>query len=181
MTAERKRSPASVTDGQIGKKTTRRSAFWTGVLLGIGIIAFLDETIIHQLLQWHTFYWNTDQHGRILSDGLFHLFSTLLLLWGTVGLWQGRDTWAPANRNAIVAAIFIGAGAFNLYDGLIQHALLHFHIVNELVCSTPASRNDTVLGICRNDIPYEVVFDLVALILLGVGITWWRRTGRETL
>lgn len=142
-------------------------------------MAFLDETLLHQLLQWHTFYWNTDQHGRILSDGLFHAFSTLLLIWGSFRLWRGRDSWASPYRYAIVAAILIGAGGFNLYDGIVQHVILHFHIVNELVCSTPASSSDTILGICRNDVPYEVIFDLIAIIVLSIGITWWRRASRE--
>lgn len=157
---------------------TRGYVFWTGILLGVGIMGFLDETLLHQLLQWHTFYWNTDQHGRILSDGIFHAFSTLLLLWGTFRLWRGRAMWATSSRSALVAAILIGAGAFNLYDGIVQHAILHLHLVNELVCSSPASRNDTVLGICRNDVPYEVVFDLIALIVLSTGILWWRRVNQ---
>ncbi|HYX50327.1 MAG TPA: DUF2243 domain-containing protein, partial [Ktedonobacteraceae bacterium] len=157
------------------KIATRRYVFWTGILLGVGIMGFLDETLLHQLLQWHTLYWNTDQHGRILSDGIFHVFSTVLLLWGAFRLWRGRGMWANPSRFALVAAILIGAGGFNLYDGIVQHVILHWHIVNELVCSSPASRNDTILGICRNDVPYEVVFDLIALIVLIIGILWWRR------
>jgi uncharacterized membrane protein len=179
MTIEHEPSGASTADEPSSRRTTSRSALWTGILLGIGIMGFLDETLLHQLLQWHTFYWNTDQHGRILSDGLFHAFSTLLLLWGALRLWRGHDTWASPYRYAIVAAILIGAGGFNLYDGLVQHAILHFHLVNELVCSSPASSKDTILGICRNDIPYEVVFDLIALIVLSVGIIWWQRANRE--
>jgi uncharacterized membrane protein len=181
VTDKPERSSAPTVDEQLSGRTTSRSALWTGVLLGIGIMAFLDETLLHQLLQWHTFYWNTDQHGRILSDGLFHAFSTLLLLWGALRLWRGRDTWALPYRYAIVAAILIGAGGFNLYDGIVQHVIFHFHVVNELVCSSPASRNDTLLGICRNDIPYEVVFDVVALVVLSVGIIWWRRASREVV
>lgn len=162
------------------QKRTLRPPFWTGILLGIGIAAFLDETLLHQLLQWHTFYWNTDQHGRLLSDGLFHAFSTLLLLWGAFRLWRGHENWSQPYRTAITAAILIGAGAFNLYDGVIQHAILHLHIVNELVCTSPASRQQTFLGMCYNDLPYEAVFDAVALVLLGIGISWWVRISRET-
>ena len=175
MTTEKKDHMSSLAGEPPNRKLALQSIFWTGILLGIGIMAFLDETILHQLLQWHTFYWNTDQHGRILSDGLFHAFSTLLLLWGAFRLWQGRVTWTSLSRNALVAAIVIGAGGFNLYDGIVQHAILHLHLVNELVCSSPASRSDTVLGICRNDVPYEVVFDLLALVVLSAGIFWWRR------
>ena len=179
MTANDESRPTETSENQPGSRSGISAIFWTGVLLGIGIIGFLDETLLHQLLQWHTFYWNTDQHGRILSDGLFHAFSTLVLLWGALRLWRSRNAWTSPACYAIVAAIFIGAGAFDLYDGIVQHALLHFHLVNELVCSTPASMRDTVLGICRNDIPYEVVFDAVALFLLIVGILWWRRVRRE--
>ncbi len=164
------------------KRSSMRSAFWTGILLGIGIAAFLDETLLHQLLQWHTFYWNTDQHGRILSDGLFHAFSTLLLLWGAFRLWRGRDTWSSLPiRYSIISAIFIGAGAFNLYDGIIQHAILHLHIVNELVCSSPTSRRESFLGMCRNDLPYEAVFDGLALVLLAIGITWWQQVRKSVI
>jgi len=179
VTANDESRPTETSENQPGSRSGISAIFWTGVLLGIGIIGFLDETLLHQLLQWHTFYWNTDQHGRILSDGLFHAFSTLVLLWGALRLWRSRNAWTSPACYAIVAAIFIGAGAFDLYDGIVQHALLHFHLVNELVCSTPASMRDTVLGICRNDIPYEVVFDAVALFLLIVGILWWRRVRRE--
>jgi uncharacterized membrane protein len=142
-------------------------------------MAFLDETLLHQLLQWHTFYWNTDQHGRILSDGLFHAFSTLLLLWGAVRLWRGQGNWTQPLRSAIVAALLIGAGSFNLYDGLVQHVLLRFHIVNELVCSSLTSQHDALFGICRADIPYELVFDGIALLLLGIGVFWWRYVFRQ--
>jgi uncharacterized membrane protein len=179
MKIEGEKRVSSSPDEPLYRLTTRQSVFWTGILLGVGIMAFLDETILHQLLQWHTFYWNTDQHGRILSDGIFHVFSTLLLLWGTFRLWRGRATWDTSSRYALFAAILIGAGGFNLYDGVVQHAILHLHLVNELVCSSPASRNDTVLGICRNDVPYEVVFDLLALIVLSTGILWWRRASLE--
>lgn len=172
MAAKHNPPITSSTDDASRRKRIIRSVFWTGLVLGIGIMAFLDETLLHQLLQWHTFYWNTDQHGRILSNGLFHAFSTLLLLWGTLRLWRGRELWTPPTRYAIVAAILIGAGGFNLYDGLVQHAIFHFHQVNELVCSSPASRADTVLGFCRNDLPYEVVFDLLAFVLLSIGILW---------
>lgn len=161
-----------------GKRRLARSALFTGILLGIGIAAFLDETLLHQLLQWHTFYWYTDQRGRILSDGLFHAFSTLLLLWGAFRLWQGRDTWDLFNRNAIAAAILMGIGGFNLYDGIVQHFILRLHIVNELVCSSPISQRQTFLGICTNDIPYEIVFDLIALVILVAGIILWRRAMR---
>ncbi|GLV56777.1 hypothetical protein KDH_36160 [Dictyobacter sp. S3.2.2.5] len=162
-------------------KRTIRSAFWTGVLLGIGIAAFLDETIFHQLLQWHTLYWYTTPQGRLLSDGIFHIFSTLLLLWGALRLWKGRDNWNPLQRNAILAALLIGLGGFNLYDGIVQHVILRLHIVNEHVCSVIAGGQPTFFGICLNDIPYEIVFDVIALAILVAGIIWWQRVRRRVV
>src|SRR5258708_12272568 len=56
----------------------RRSVLLTGVLLGIGIIGFLDESILHRLRQWHTFYWGTDHHAPLLSAAPFPAFTPLL-------------------------------------------------------------------------------------------------------
>ncbi len=40
---------------QTSRRLTR-SVLFTGILIGIGIAGFLDETLFHQLLQWHAFY-----------------------------------------------------------------------------------------------------------------------------
>lgn len=147
----------------------------TGVLLGIGIAGFVDEALFHQLLQWHTFYWATDQHGRILSDGLFHIVSTLALLWGAFRLWRGHATGSLPRRRAILAGLLCGAGGFNAYDGLVQHIILHLHLVNEHVCPRPNDGANSILT-CRADIPYEVIWLVVALTVLGAGLALWRRS-----
>ncbi len=151
----------------------RRSVLLTGVLLGIGIIGFLDESILHQLLQWHTFYWGTDQHGRVLSDGLFHVFSTLLLLWGAYRLWRSPRDWMQSRRGALLAAMLIGAGAFNVYDALIDHLVFHFHLVNERVC--PVINANNSIASCPQDIPFEIVFTAIGIVVLVGGILWWRQ------
>ncbi|MFL5628304.1 MAG: DUF2243 domain-containing protein [Ktedonobacteraceae bacterium] len=181
MNLEDRRRLDAIQQGKRVSAQQDRSALLTGILLGIGIVGFIDETVFHQLLQWHNFYWNTDQFGRILSDGLFHIFSTLLLLWGTIRLWRSSLSWTAFNRKIIVAGILMGAGGFNFYDGIVQHAILHLHLVNEHVCVTPLSRSDTILGICRNDIPYEIVWDLVGLIVLSLGWFLWRRWSNSSL
>ncbi|MEO6888603.1 MAG: DUF2243 domain-containing protein [Ktedonobacteraceae bacterium] len=152
-----------------------RSVLFTGVLIGIGTIGFLDETIFHQLLQWHAFYWATDEHGRILSDGLFHLFSTLLLLWGLFRVWRGHTRWIAASGAIMVAGMLLGAGGFNFYDGIIQHAIFHFHLVNEHVCNVAITHGDNSLANCPQDIPYEIVWDSIGLILLVAGFFFWRQ------
>jgi len=157
----------------VGDPQRRRSVLLTGIAIGIGIVGFLDESILHQLLQWHTFYWGTDQHGRILSDGLFHVFSTLVLLWGVYRLWQTPRDWMRGSGQELVAAILIGGGGFNVFDGIVDHLLLHVHLVNERVCSVVDADNS--IGSCPQDIPFEVVFTGIGLALLMGGIVWWRQ------
>lgn len=169
------RDAAAATTGDEGPVGPVGSSLRTGILLGIGIAGFVDEALFHQLLQWHTFYWATDQHGRILSDGLFHIVSMVALLWGALRLWRGHATWSPPRRRAILAGLLSGAGAFNAYDGLVQHVILHLHLVNDHVCPTPNDGANSILT-CRADIPYEVVWLAVALTVLGVGIALWRRS-----
>ncbi|MCA1668528.1 MAG: DUF2243 domain-containing protein [Thermomicrobia bacterium] len=114
-------------------------------------------------------YWNTDQHGRILSDGFFHLFSTLVLLAGTFRLWSGT----VRDPRRLLAGILIGAGGFNAYDGIVQHVIFHLHLVNERVCPVPERGNS--LASCRADIPFEVAWIALGLLILGAGIVLWRR------
>lgn len=54
---------------------SERLPLWIGVVLGIGIAGSLDEIVLHQVLQWHNFYTDASERWRIISDGLFHLFS----------------------------------------------------------------------------------------------------------
>jgi uncharacterized membrane protein len=160
-----------------GTRETRRlgAAIVTGVLVGVGIAGFIDESIFHQLLQWHNFYWATDERGRILSDGLFHIGSTLVLLWGAWRLWRDRASGTPLHARAIVGGILLGAGGFNAYDGIVQHVILHLHLVNEHVCASPMDPHNSILS-CRADIPFEVVWIGVGVLVLVTGIVLARQS-----
>src|SRR3982750_4113369 len=50
---------------------TRRNVL-SGVLLGVGVAAFIDETVFHQLLHWHHFYDRSTPAAGLVSDGIFH-------------------------------------------------------------------------------------------------------------
>jgi uncharacterized membrane protein len=52
------------------KQTRRR--IWSGVLARVGLVAFIDETVFHQLLHWHHFYDKSTLAVGLVSDGLFH-------------------------------------------------------------------------------------------------------------
>jgi uncharacterized membrane protein len=139
---------------------TIRPLLWSGVLLGIGLIGSLDEILLHQLLQWHTFYVHTTPYWRIVSDGIFHLVSAALLLGGGLRLaWQRPQFGDPKQVRALIAGILLGMGGFNLYDGTIQHKLLQLHPVREGV---------------PNILPYDLAFNALALALLLLGWRLWR-------
>src|SRR5688572_9992967 len=104
---------------------TVRSLLWSGVILGIGLIASLDEVVLHQLLQWHSFYVHTTSYWRIVSDGILHLVSAGLLFGGGLLLaWQRPRLDDSVHLRALLAGILLGMGGFNLYDGTIQHKIL---------------------------------------------------------
>jgi len=134
----------------------RRTLQWIGIIVGIGIAGTLDEVVLHQLLQWHNFYVHTTPSGRIVSDGLFHLFSTSMLVLGIWLLWSRRQLLSTQREGrTLLGAVLIGLGGFNLYDGTIQHHVLHLHPVREGVTNT---------------LPYDLAFNGIALLLLIVGI-----------
>jgi uncharacterized membrane protein len=152
LTADRPAAPIASRD-----RPTDRALLRTGLLLGVGLVGTLDEVVLHQLLQWHNFYVHADQYWRIVSDGLFHLVSSTLLFVGALRLWRDRQSLSRRGRGRRLAAgIVLGMGAFNLYDGLIQHKLLQLHQVREGVA---------------NQLPYDLAFNGLAVLLLIIG---WR-------
>ena len=130
-----------------------RGLFWPGVLVGIGIAGTLDEVILHQLLRWHHFYDRSTPSVGLISDGLFHILSTALLVIGVIQLVERRRTTPDPPRIAL-AGILLGAGGFNLYDGTIQHKLLGLHQVR---AGAP------------DNLPYDLAFLTIAATLTVAG------------
>jgi uncharacterized membrane protein len=142
-----------------------------GLLIGIGLAGTLDEVLLHQLLQWHHLYDRGTPRMGILSDGLFHLASTAVLVLGVVialGSTGGavrRARSEPADASdagrgrRLLGAVLVGTGGFNLYDATVQHKLLRLHQV----------RADT-----DNLLPYDLGFGGVALALCLVGLALLR-------
>lgn len=99
---------------------------WSGILFGVGLVAFIDESVFHQILHWHHFYDLGTPELGLVSDGLFHAVSWAATIGGLFmladlrrrrGFWQVR-WWG---------GVLLGAGVFQLYDGLVQHKLLGIH------------------------------------------------------
>jgi uncharacterized membrane protein len=112
-----------------------------GVLLGLGLGAFFDGSVFHQLLQWHHMLssWyplNSIDNVRLNTtwDGLFHSAAYVLVLASLYLLWKraccSELSWS---RRQCLGAMLLGWGVVNLIEGVIDHEILRLHQVNETV------------------------------------------------
>lgn len=136
-----------------------RRSVWSGVLIGVGIAAFVDETVFHQLLHWHHFYDKSTPGVGLVSDGLFHAFGWFAVVIGLVLVADLRRRGALTGRG-LTGGILLGAGFFQLYDGTIQHKLLKLHQIRYHV----------------DLVPYDWTWNVLAVIFLIVGAVLVRRS-----
>lgn len=119
---------------QTMKTPSYRPLIVAGLVLGLGQGGFFDGIVFHQLLQWHHMFSSLETDRTIagmelntVGDGLFHLFDWVLTLTGIFLLWQaGKQTEIWSGR-VFIGAILMGAGLFNLVEGLIDHHILGIH------------------------------------------------------
>lgn len=135
---------------------------WSGILFGIGLVAFIDETIFHQLLHWHHFYDRSTTAIGLVSDGFFHAFSwfaTVGSLFMVADL-RRRSGWLLPRW---LGSVLLGAGGFQLYDGTIQHKLMRLHQIRYQV----------------NILPYDVVWYTTSILMIILGIVLLVRTNKR--
>jgi uncharacterized membrane protein len=133
----------------------------SGLLFGVGIAAFVDETIFHQLLHWHHFYDKSTPAAGLVSDGLFHaagFFCTVAALFLFADL-RRRHAFGAS---AWWAGLLLGAGIFQLYDGTIQHKLLRLHQIRYHV----------------DLVPYDWTWNVIATVLIIAGLVLLVRARR---
>lgn len=125
-------------------------------LFGIAIIGMLDGIVFHQILQWHSVNMHTDRIHQIMSDGYFHLLVTVVMFASSILLWKGDPKEPPSG---FWGSFFLGAGAFNLVEGILNHHLLQAHHVK------PGP----------NQLWFDISYDVFAVLLLAVGWMLYRR------
>ncbi|MEW2376627.1 DUF2243 domain-containing protein [Micromonospora sp. NPDC047812] len=148
-----------------GAPDLRRSVLAAAVI-GAAVMAAVDEIVFHQILGWHHFYDRSTPSVGLLSDGLLHSAELLALVGGFFWFADLRRRGAVVPR-AAWGGFLLGAGAFQLFDGIVDHKVLRLHQIRYGV----------------HLLPYDVVWNVaaVALLLLGAWVTWRvrSRAGRD--
>jgi uncharacterized membrane protein len=115
---------------QVARSTSvlRDSSYWSTVLIGVAVMASIDEIVFHQILGWHHFYDRSTPEIGLLSDGLLHAAELIALVAGFFLLADARRRGTFSAR-AGWAGFFVGLGGFQLLDGTVNHKLLGLHQV----------------------------------------------------
>ncbi|HEY9826543.1 MAG TPA: DUF2243 domain-containing protein [Stenomitos sp.] len=116
-------------------QTPSHTLVLAGLFLGAGQAGFFDGIVLHQLLQWHHMFSSIETAVTVaglelntLGDGLFHLFDWVMVLIGIALLWHAAHRQLLSGRR-FMGALLMGAGLFNVIEGLIDHQLLGIHHV----------------------------------------------------
>ncbi|MEU9145413.1 DUF2243 domain-containing protein [Streptomyces sp. NPDC048349] len=142
-------------------RSERRRSMVACGLIGVGVMAAVDEIVFHQILGWHHFYDRSTAGVGLLSDGLLHTAELLALV---AGFFLHADL---RRRRALAAAhgwagFFLGLGVFQLFPGIVDHKLLRLHQIRYGVDVTP----------------YDWAWNTAALVLLLIGTVTALRAGR---
>jgi len=131
----------------------RRASVTATALIGVGLMAAVDEIVFHQLLGWHHFYDGASSAVALASDGLLHAGELVAVVGGFFWFADLRRRGVLAPRSAW-AGVFLGLGAFQLFDGVVDHKLLRLHQIRYGV----------------DLLPYDLTWNTVGLVLLLVGV-----------
>src|SRR5690625_7797071 len=100
-----------------------RRSLGAAALVGIGVMAGIDEIIFHQLLQWHHFFDRSTPVVGLLSDGLLHAAELMAIVAGFFLLLSFRRDGAVVVSLAW-AGFFIGMGGFQLFVGIFKRKVI---------------------------------------------------------
>ena len=119
---------------------TRSPLTAPGLLLGVGLGAFVDGIVFHQILQWHHLLSSSGccspattegLKDHVLADGLFHAAAWLILVGGLVLLWRRLRAGMAFDGTRFAGLLVAGWGLFNVLDGVVNHYVFDLHNVKE--------------------------------------------------
>jgi len=112
----------------VTRPTDPRRLLVAGLLTGAGAMGAVDEIVFHQLLHWHHLYDRAGGAAGLVSDGLLHAATWSATVAGLALLAdvRRRGAFRPATW---WGAVLLGAGAFQTWDGVVDHKVLRLHQV----------------------------------------------------
>ena len=136
-------------------KKENKNLLIAGLILGLGLLGAIDGIVFHQLLQWHHMVLSDNIQLEIFTDGLFTALFSAKLLWGGVKIFQdARKNQLGSSWKIFLGGIFIGGGAFNLVEGIVDHHILQVHRVKPLA---------------ENPLMYDLAFLAIGALLVVIG------------
>lgn len=144
------------------RATFSKRNLWSNILFGVGLVAFIDETVFHQLLHWHHFYDLATPDIGLVSDGFFHALSWAATIGGLfllADLRRRRAFW----QMRWWGGVLLGAGAFQLYDGTVHHKWWGIHEIRYV----------------PDVLPYDLTWNITAGVMIVAGAFLTIRTRRS--
>lgn len=139
-----------------------RASLLAAAVIGIGVMAAVDEIVFHQLLAWHHFYDRSTPAVGLFSDGLLHAGSLIALVGGFFWFADLRRRAALVPR-AGWGGFLVGAGGFQVFDGLVDHKVLRTHQIRYGV----------------DLLPYDLAWNLGGAVLIVAGVVLAVAAGRH--
>jgi len=153
--------PERTPDGPAGTQPgADRRTVVSGFLFGCGVAAsIIDLAVFHLGLQWHHFYDLSTTEVALVADGVFHALGWFVTVWSLFLLADVRRR-AEVVWRRWAGAVTAGVGAFQLFDGVVDHKVLGIHQIRYGV----------------DLLPYDVVWIGSAVVVLLAGLVVLRRT-----
>ncbi|WP_225336351.1 DUF2243 domain-containing protein [Halomicrobium urmianum] len=144
---------------------TRRALLAAGVF-GFGFSGLIDVLVLHQVLQWHHLVSGiypmdtlSGLRTNVFADGVFSIGMVLVMGTGAGLLWRAeRRTAAPLAVRPLAGAAIVGLGAFDVFDAVVDHALLGLH--------QPVGQGGQAFSLGG---PYNLHWILVSLLFVAAG------------
>lgn len=136
-------------------KRENKNLFIAGLILGLGLLGAIDGIVFHQLLQWHHMVLSDNIQLEIVTDGLFTALFSATLIWGGVKIFQdARKNELGTSWRIFLGGIYIGGGAFNIVEGIVDHHILQVHRVKPMA---------------ENPLMYDLAFLAMGALLMVIG------------
>jgi len=139
-----------------------RASLLAAAVVGVGVMAAVDEIVFHQLLAWHHFYDRSTPTVGLVSDGLLHAGSLIALVGGFFWFADLRRRAAFVSR-AGWGGFLLGAGGFQVFDGLVDHKVLRTHQIRYGV----------------DLLPYDLAWNLAGAGLIVAGVALAAAAGKR--